>query len=95
LKIKFYDIFLDFFNIHLNIIGLRLLYRFLIYFERHIKHILEMFLKKNNGLKGQMWLLIMWLDPMGKFLSLVGLQGLFVLNFCVLMVGVDLSFIIY
>jgi len=54
LKIKYYDIFLDFFNIHLNIIGLRLLYRFLIYFERHIKHILEMFLKKNNGLKGQM-----------------------------------------
>jgi hypothetical protein len=32
---------------------------------------------------------------MGKFLSLVGLQGLFVLNFFVLMVGLDLSFIIY
>jgi hypothetical protein len=32
----------------------------------------------------------MWLDPMGKFLSLVGLQGLFVLNFFVLMVGFGL-----
>jgi len=32
----------------------------------------------------------MWLDPMGKFVSLVGLQGLFVLNFFVINSGFGL-----
>jgi hypothetical protein len=32
----------------------------------------------------------MWLDPMGKFVSLVGLQGLFILNFFVINGGFGL-----
>jgi hypothetical protein len=32
----------------------------------------------------------MWLDPMGKFLSLVGLQGLFILYFFVINGGFGL-----
>ncbi len=33
-------------------------------FEKHIKVTLKIFFKKKyNGLKGHMWLLIMWLDP--------------------------------
>jgi len=32
----------------------------------------------------------MWLDPMGKFLSLVGLQGLFIFNFFVIIGGFGL-----
>ncbi len=55
-----------FFNIHLSIIVSRKLERFLMFFERHIKNFLRIFFFqqwKSSGLRGRVWLLIAWLDP--------------------------------
>jgi hypothetical protein len=54
-----YDIFWDMFNMHLNIIVLNKL----ILFERHIKKYFKNILLETNDLRGEMWLLITWLDP--------------------------------